>query len=48
MPVPSAWPPGCRFHPRCAVADAACSAAAPPLVSVAPDHAAACIRPFAA
>jgi peptide/nickel transport system ATP-binding protein/oligopeptide transport system ATP-binding protein len=46
VPVPSAWPAGCRFHPRCAVADAACSAATPPLVAVAPDHAAACIRPF--
>jgi len=48
VPVPAAWPAGCRFHPRCALADAACSAVLPPTIQVAPDHAAACLRPFAA
>jgi peptide/nickel transport system ATP-binding protein/oligopeptide transport system ATP-binding protein len=48
VPVPSAWPAGCRFHPRCDLADAACTAAAPPLVPVAADHLAACVRPFSA
>ena len=48
VPVPAAWPPGCRFNPRCELADVACLRAAPPLVAVAEDHHAACIRPFAA
>ena len=26
VPPPSAWPSGCRFHPRCKYADAKCSA----------------------
>jgi peptide/nickel transport system permease protein len=29
VPPPSAWPAGCRFHPRCAHAVAACRAEAP-------------------
>jgi len=28
------WPSGCRFHPRCPLADAQCRAAAPPLTAV--------------
>ncbi|WP_291298025.1 ABC transporter ATP-binding protein [Elioraea sp.] len=48
VPVPAAWPAGCRFHPRCALAEAACTAGLPPLVTVAPDHDAACIKVGAA
>jgi peptide/nickel transport system ATP-binding protein len=29
------WPSGCRFHPRCPLADAVCSATAPPLAPIA-------------
>ena len=32
VPDPRAWPPGCRFHPRCPLADDACRASAPALV----------------
>ncbi len=44
--IPSALkpPPGCRFHPRCPIAVAQCSAGDPPLVEKAPDHHVACIR----
>jgi peptide/nickel transport system ATP-binding protein len=35
-------PSGCRFHPRCDRAVAACTAAAPPLVELGPGHLAAC------
>ncbi len=44
VPPPFAWPPGCRFAPRCPFAEAACEAAPPPLREVAPGHQAACIR----
>lgn len=37
-------PSGCRFAPRCAFAQAACSTATPPPESVGPNHSAACIR----
>jgi peptide/nickel transport system ATP-binding protein len=37
-------PPGCRFHPRCSLAEDKCSAAMPPMYQVAPGHAAACVR----
>jgi oligopeptide/dipeptide ABC transporter ATP-binding protein len=36
LPSPLAPPPGCRFHPRCPVAEAACRTDPPPLVEVAP------------
>ena len=36
--------PGCLFAPRCPNTVAACEAAPPPFVAVAPDHVAACIR----
>jgi oligopeptide/dipeptide ABC transporter ATP-binding protein len=42
-PDPSRIPPGCRFHPRCPVAIAACQTVDPALVSVGSDHEAACI-----
>ena len=44
VPPPFALPPGCRFAPRCPFAIAACEAAQPPLLEVAPGHGAACIR----
>jgi peptide/nickel transport system ATP-binding protein len=44
VPPPFAWPPGCRFAPRCPFSEAACDAAPPPLREVAPAHAAACLR----
>jgi len=37
-------PPGCRFHPRCGFAEAACREVLPPLVEVAERHVSACIR----
>ncbi len=44
--IPSALKPpvGCRFHPRCPIAVAQCSAADPPLQEKTPDHYVACIR----
>ena len=43
VPRPDAWPPGCRFAPRCTHAVAACDAAPPPLEAVAA-RAIRCIR----
>ncbi len=43
VPPPFAWPPGCRFAPRCAFAETACDAAPPALRDLAPGHAAACL-----
>ncbi len=43
VPVPINRPPGCGFFPRCSVAmPGLCDRVDPPLVQVAPDHAAAC------
>jgi oligopeptide transport system ATP-binding protein len=44
VPSPINPPAGCRFHPRCPYAVAACRAVDPPLVEVQPNHFAACIR----
>ena len=44
VPPPFAWPPGCRFAPRCPFAEPACDAAPPPLRELAPGHEAACLR----
>ncbi len=44
VPPPFAWPPGCRFAPRCPFAEAACAVAPPPLRDLAPHHRAACLR----
>lgn len=41
-PLPSAWPAGCRFHPRCDRAIALCRSITPELVPVRSDHVAAC------
>jgi len=43
VPSPLAPPPGCRFHPRCPDARAACAAARPQPVSLGNDHAVACV-----
>ena len=43
-PAPGARPHGCRFSDRCAHVVDACTQQVPPLVSVAPDHEARCIR----
>jgi peptide/nickel transport system ATP-binding protein len=36
LPSPLAPPPGCRFHPRCPLAEAACRTDPPPLVAAGP------------
>jgi peptide/nickel transport system ATP-binding protein len=41
-PSPFAWPPGCRFHPRCGRAISRCRSQAPEPCMLRPDHAAAC------
>jgi peptide/nickel transport system ATP-binding protein len=35
-------PSGCRFHPRCDLADSTCASAVPPLLEIEPDHYVAC------
>jgi peptide/nickel transport system ATP-binding protein len=42
--IPSLWhrPTGCEFHSRCPVAQPICSAQAPPMVDVSPNHHASC------
>ncbi len=44
--IPSAvkLPSGCRFHPRCPIADAACAATEPPLVALSDTHWSACFK----
>ncbi|MDO9712147.1 ABC transporter ATP-binding protein [Paracraurococcus lichenis] len=42
VPAATAQPPGCRFHPRCPLARAACAEAPPPLLPAGPGHAVAC------
>jgi oligopeptide/dipeptide ABC transporter ATP-binding protein len=42
MPGLRALPSGCRFHPRCPIAEPRCSAESPALRSLASDRAAAC------
>ena len=44
LPSGSAQATGCLFAPRCAFATAACRAAPPPLIEVAPGHTVRCIR----
>ena len=46
VPSPAALPAGCRFEPRCPRAVDACGAKEPPIVTLGPNHAAACIRPM--
>jgi oligopeptide/dipeptide ABC transporter ATP-binding protein len=42
VPAPDAMPAGCRFAPRCPLADARCAAEEPTLRPLAPGHEAAC------
>ena len=44
LPSPLSPPAGCRFHPRCGLAIAACKAEVPVLEAVGPDHVARCLR----
>ncbi|MCU0888113.1 MAG: ABC transporter ATP-binding protein [Rubritepida sp.] len=44
VPPPFALPQGCRFHPRCPFAAAACKVEPPPLREVVPGHQVACLR----
>ncbi|HUA76648.1 MAG TPA: ABC transporter ATP-binding protein [Acetobacteraceae bacterium] len=44
LPDPRHRPPGCRFAPRCAYAEPACTSSLPPLAPLTPTHRAACIR----
>ena len=44
QPSPLALPPGCRFHPRCALAAPACIAAPPALAVAGPGRVTRCIR----
>ena len=44
LPEPSRRPQGCRFAPRCAHAEPACTQAVPALEELEPDHTVACFR----
>jgi oligopeptide/dipeptide ABC transporter ATP-binding protein len=44
VPSPRNPPAGCRFHPRCPIAEKACAMEHPPLIEHAPGHWAACWR----
>ncbi|MDB5488575.1 MAG: peptide transporter ATP-binding protein [Reyranella sp.] len=46
VPSPAKLPAGCRFGPRCPRVVDACRSAEPPLATLGPNHAAACIRPL--
>jgi oligopeptide/dipeptide ABC transporter ATP-binding protein len=43
VPNPIDVPSGCRFHPRCPIAQESCKSSDPALVSVGADHQAACL-----
>ena len=43
-PSPIDPPPGCRFHPRCALADATCKTSEPKALAMGPGHVAACFK----
>jgi len=42
----SSLPAGCRFHPRCPVAEPRCSEALPELTAVEPNRVVRCVKPF--
>jgi peptide/nickel transport system ATP-binding protein len=44
VPSPRAWPPGCRFAPRCPFVVERCRTAVPPLAEVGPGHVVACVQ----
>ncbi len=43
VPNPIQVPPGCRFHPRCPLAEERCKQSDPPFVEVTQNHKAACL-----
>ena len=43
VPNPIEVPPGCRFHPRCPLAEERCTQFDPPYVQISPNHKAACL-----
>lgn len=43
VPDPAAPPTGCRFHPRCPIAEDRCSTDDPTLERIGPDHTVACL-----
>ncbi|WP_307846359.1 ABC transporter ATP-binding protein [Rhodococcus sp. CX] len=45
LPSPTDPPEGCRFAPRCAFADAACTDPGPAMIAIGSDHAVACVDP---
>ena len=45
VPDPLHLPAGCSFSNRCALADATCRLADPPLITIAPGHGVACFKP---
>ena len=42
VPLPDAWPPACRFHPRCPEVLPRCSVDTPPVVPLAPGESSRC------
>jgi oligopeptide/dipeptide ABC transporter ATP-binding protein len=44
VPNPAQFPAGCRFHPRCPVANDRCRTEAPPIEEIEPNHLARCWR----
>jgi peptide/nickel transport system ATP-binding protein/oligopeptide transport system ATP-binding protein len=44
VPTLASMPKGCRFHPRCALANPGCITASPPLFELLPEHYVACLR----
>ena len=44
VPANEAWPPGCRFAPRCPLAESRCRAEIPPEVAIGTDRTVACWR----
>jgi oligopeptide/dipeptide ABC transporter ATP-binding protein len=42
VPAATAWPPGCRFHPRCPLAIEKCRTEQPPVFDISPGHTARC------
>ena len=45
VPLPTRWPKGCRFHPRCPRATRECREVIPPFEALTADHLAACYHP---
>lgn len=45
LPTPTDPPPGCRFAPRCAFVEPACTDLGPAMASIGSDHEVACVNP---